>query len=282
MKILKLNETGESNMDLKYVEDNPDNDTESAGWIRYLKSKVDQIIIGVNNADIKISLKDIRMFDRYTGPYATVNIEGKNFKIWDVRQDEYEKLFIEDFPFDNQSEDGNEPGFAGSVDVLIEGIIDYFKMKNENENMKIEKFNDFQKTNESSIGMIILGAAALLKIVYNIIKRKNIVKGIKNHDLSKLEYIVNSFKDSKFLLGKKIDTPHYCQIIYKYGGDDNLIVFELDKINKKFIFKWEFTQPMLPFIKYSGNDDIEIDLTDDEIIKIQEIFNNLKQQKFNH
>lgn len=141
----------------------------------------------------------------------------------------------------------------------------------------IQKFENY---NESIAGMAtILGAAATLKIIYNTIKRQGIVRKIKKYDFSKLKYIVNQFKDSKTIIGKIIDNDQECQIIYEYGGSDNLITLHLDKVEKVFTFSWEFTQPIFPFIKYSDYDNVEIQLYEsyDEVL---EIFENLKKQNF--
>ncbi len=138
----------------------------------------------------------------------------------------------------------------------------------------------FENYNESLTGVAAyLGAAAILKIIYNIIKRYGIVRKIKKYDFSKLKYIVNQFKDSKTIIGKIIDNEQECQIIYEYGGSDNLITLHLDKVKKIFTFNWEFTQPVFPFIKYSDYDNVEIQLYEsyDEVL---EIFENLKKENF--
>lgn len=130
------------------------------------------------------------------------------------------------------------------------------------------------------LAMAGLSIAAALKIIYNTIRRNKIVKGVKNRDFEKLEDLINKFRDQKTRIGKIIDNEQISQITYEYGGSDNIIVFILDKENKEFILEWEFTQPVMPFVKYFNNDSIRLDLNDDEIIKIQEIFDNLKSQKF--
>lgn len=146
MKILKLNETGEwpTDLDLRYVEEHPEDTSGNAKWIRFLKKKVDQIITDVKEKGIEMSLLNIKGHDEESGPYAIVNIAGREFKIWDVRQqgDTYhENFFIEDFPIDNQEEEGNKPGFAGDVYDLIEGILDYF---DKTEKLKIKNYNEWQ------------------------------------------------------------------------------------------------------------------------------------------
>mgnify|MGYP003636166756 CR=1 FL=1 len=127
----------------------------------------------------------------------------------------------------------------------------------------------------------VMSAFAGLKIIYNIIKRKSVVKGIKNYDFKKLEYLINQWEDKKVKLGETIDNDEISQIIYEYsGGEDNRIIFTLDKINNIFKFEWNFSQPVFPFINFDDTDNIELDLTDDQVIDIQRIFDKLKNQKF--
>mgnify|MGYP003642200456 CR=1 FL=1 len=127
----------------------------------------------------------------------------------------------------------------------------------------------------------IMGALAGLKIIFNIIKRKSVVKGIKNYDFKKLEYIVTQWKDNKVKIGDTIDNDEISQIVYQYsGGEDNLITFTLDKVNKQFRFQWNFSQPIFPFMKFDDTDNVELDLTDDQVIDIQSIFDKLKNQEF--
>jgi hypothetical protein len=140
---------------------------------------------------------------------------------------------------------------------------------------------NFKNYNESLAGMAtIFGAAAGIAIIYNTIKRYNIVRKTEKYDFSKLKYIVNQFKDSKTLIGKIIDNEKECQIIYEYGGGgDNLITLHLDKENKIFNFTWDFKHPIFPFMNYNNYDSIELKLYEsyDEVL---EIFEKLKAEKF--
>jgi hypothetical protein len=137
-----------------------------------------------------------------------------------------------------------------------------------------------KKYEDLGVYFTLLGAAAFIKIVYNLIKRKNIVRGIRSHDFKKLEYIVDQWKDSKTRLGNIIDNNEISQVVYEYGGSDNIIIFTLDKTNDKFTFEWNFSQPVFPFIKFENSDRIELNLHGTEINEIQKIFNKLKSEKF--
>ena len=142
-RIRKIFETGEwaSGVDLKYTEAHPDDDSEECGWIRSLKGHVEMIINEVTDSGVKMKLKDIHGFDLYQGPYAIVNIEGKEFKIW--CNDEYQ-LFVEDFLVDNQSEDGNRAGFLGSAPEIAEAIIMIINtLKSRKKKKVIEKLETF-------------------------------------------------------------------------------------------------------------------------------------------
>lgn len=57
----------------------------------------------------------------------------------------------------------------------------------------IKKYESF--TFGSSL--IVFGAAAIIKIIYNTIKRSVLIKGIKDRDIDKLEYLTNQWKVRK-------------------------------------------------------------------------------------
>jgi len=167
--------------------------------------------------------------------------------------------------------------------------------KNKSSKMEhIKKFENFQVNENVTSALIIFGALALLKIIYNTIKRKILLGGIKKSDFSKLEYLVSALKigkSDKKLLGKIIDNQDECQIIYQYGAltgkkryfssvQDNTITFHLNKIDKILTFGWDFIQPIFPFIKFNNEDSIVIKLTDEDYKKISDIFKKLKHQKF--
>lgn len=141
-KIKKLNETGEwaSGLDWLYVKENPDDDSQEANWIRRLADDLEYIISKVE--PIHMEIEDIQGFDLYQGPYAFINIEGKEFKVWTTG---YDELFIEDFPIDNTSEEGLNPGFQGDKEI----VADVIKMwvddnKNSIQEKIIQKFSDFK------------------------------------------------------------------------------------------------------------------------------------------
>ena len=108
----KLFETGEWSRDVnwQFVKDNPDNDSEEANWIRRFESKLETIINHIVNPDI-FKIIDINGRDMYQGPYATVKIFNRIYKMWTTQDDD---LWIENFPIDNTSEEGQVTGFEGT------------------------------------------------------------------------------------------------------------------------------------------------------------------------
>lgn len=124
--VQKLNETGEwaSGLDWQYVKDHPEiaDRDDQAAWIKSLADSLEEVqnMLGDN---IKMEIEDIKGFDNYQGPYANININGKHFKVWTM---EFHDLWIEDFPIDNTSDDGNRPGFQGEPIDIAEAINDYF------------------------------------------------------------------------------------------------------------------------------------------------------------
>ena len=118
----KINETGEWSRDLdwEYVKNNPNDQDQEASWIRMLQDNLET----VNNLlkeGIELVIEDIKGFDLYQGPYASIRIDHNNessyFKAWTAE----EGLFVENFPVNNTNE--NEiNGFGGNVDAFAGAI----------------------------------------------------------------------------------------------------------------------------------------------------------------
>jgi len=129
MKYIKkfklIKETGEwnRNIDLDYVKENPDDDSEEANWIKYLLNLLEDIINDLSDPNV-FKIIDIRVFDLYQGPYAIVKIFDKNYKISII---DNTVLWIDNFPVDNTSSYNTNPGFQGrklSISKLLNQIIE--------------------------------------------------------------------------------------------------------------------------------------------------------------
>lgn len=138
-KIKKINETGEwpKDLDWLYVKNHPEDEEQESNWIRRLADDLEYIIDEVQ--PINMEIVDIQGFDLYQGPYAIINIEGKQFKVWTTG---YYELFIEDFPVDNTSEEGLNPGFQGEKEMVIDAIKMWVDDKKQNPT--VEKFSNFK------------------------------------------------------------------------------------------------------------------------------------------
>jgi len=141
----------------------------------------------------------------------------------------------------------------------------------------IKKFKDH--VNEGLL-FTSFAAIAAFDIIYNIIKKKKVFKDISKGGFEKLSNLTKNFKDQKMLVGDIIDNDDYTQIVYRYGGDDNMVTIQLYKSDKKLKFKWLFKMPIFPFINYSSDDEIEVSLTDDDVDSIQSIIDDLKKEEF--
>ena len=126
IKNFKLFETGEwsSNVDWKYAQEHPDEQSEEVVLILTLEEKIKYIIELLDEKSI-LRLNDIHGLDIYSGPYAKVTIFGRNYKIW--LDEVYAFLFVEDFPISNSDEDDRKPGFAGSSYDIAELLNDIYK-----------------------------------------------------------------------------------------------------------------------------------------------------------
>ena len=126
IKNYKLFETGEwsRGVNWQYTKDNPDDDCEEANWIRSLEKDLNEVIDFLDDPKL-FQIIDIRGFDMYQGPYATVKILGRNYRVISVDYPDIPGLKIEDFPIDNCSEHGYNPGFMETeyeIAELLNGI----------------------------------------------------------------------------------------------------------------------------------------------------------------
>jgi hypothetical protein len=91
-------------------------DEDDMAWIDALESEVQKI---ESETAGKLKLIDVRGFDKYQGPYAVVNINGRNYKIWTIGSGhEPDLLWIENYPVDNTSEEGANAGFMGTSESI--------------------------------------------------------------------------------------------------------------------------------------------------------------------
>ena len=99
----------------------------------------------------RFQLKDVRLFDKYRGPYAMISVEGKTFKVWE-EPTEYgdEGFWIDGFPIDNTSDGNSNPGYLGSsanildlLQNLPERLKEYQNQINEGRiNLRPKKYPD--------------------------------------------------------------------------------------------------------------------------------------------
>ena len=118
----KLFETGEWSRDVnwQFVKDHPDDNSEEAVYIKNFFNDLKILIKRLNNKDI-FKILDIRGLDMNQGPYATVRIFNRTYKMWNTQEDD---LWIENFPIDNTSEEGKLPGFQESKYQIAELLND--------------------------------------------------------------------------------------------------------------------------------------------------------------
>lgn len=101
-----VKETGEWN-------DDPD----QIAWKHELQSILDDIAGDVPH----FMVGDVRGFDNYQGPYGSVTIHGKIYKVW-FAGDGGDRLYIEGYPVTNTSVD-EIPGFLGSPSEIIDMLL---------------------------------------------------------------------------------------------------------------------------------------------------------------
>jgi hypothetical protein len=141
-----------------------------------------------------------------------------------------------------------------------------------------EKFN----LNEGigTVLLYVLIGVAWFKIMRDVIKRKKIFRGLEKNQIKILDNFIESFKDKKALIGDIIDNENQAQIVYEYGGSDNIVVFNIDKNQKTLTFRWRFTIPIFPFVQQYHDDQITVLLDDSSYQKVIDMFNKLKSEEF--
>lgn len=137
----KLNETGEWD----------ESDDEMVSWKEHLYNSLKLIS---QYTEDKFSIIDVRGFDKYQGPYGLVKINGKNYKIWTTDDD---LLWIEDYPVDNTSSEGESTGFKGNVDDII-NLINGNYDKNRSTTLRTVPGTDFSLNELTSSGPTISGS----------------------------------------------------------------------------------------------------------------------------
>lgn len=110
-----LNETGEWSRDMDWLKTKGMSDEEvsrddQAAWIR----RLEDLIKDVEGQGADLEIEDIKGFDMYQGPYATVTFEKGarkgTYSVWTAENDE---LFIEDYP-----EGNTDRGFVGTTEEV--------------------------------------------------------------------------------------------------------------------------------------------------------------------
>ena len=100
-----LKETGEWDAD------------EGAEWLKYLQDNMKKLSRMTKG---KAKLVNVRGFDMYQGPYATMKINGRPYKVWTVEEDD--EFWIDGYPTDNTSKRGLRKGFQGDLYDLADAI----------------------------------------------------------------------------------------------------------------------------------------------------------------
>lgn len=108
-----LNETGEWS-----------DDEEGNAWIEALRNELD-LVQDMLAPGLYFIVKNVKGFDKYQGPYATIEINEDTYKVWTQENDE---LWIENFPVDNTSHEGAGKGFLGNAAAVADAINHYYSV----------------------------------------------------------------------------------------------------------------------------------------------------------
>jgi len=118
-------------------------DEDDVAWKNSLRNEVEQISDATHE---KLRLIDVRGFDKYQGPYAIVDIDGKRYKVWTM--EEQGQLWIEGYPVDNTSGEGTKAGFQGDVLDIIE-MLGQKKPTSKDFHYSMNEGSDFQQKVEN-------------------------------------------------------------------------------------------------------------------------------------
>ena len=141
MVYLKYNETGEWNkyINLEYVENNPECNSDECEYIKSMKDYIDNIIFLLDNKNC-FKLIDIIGFDMYTGPKVIVKIFDKQYNIWSNQNNPY-SLYIENFPINNINTKYDSSGYVGDIEDISKLINEINLIGDINIYSKIKEFN---------------------------------------------------------------------------------------------------------------------------------------------
>lgn len=130
-------------VNLDYVMDNPDCDSDECEAIRQMYNYLKDIKRIIDNKNI-FDINDITYFDQYQGAYGIVSIFNRKYKVWSIEEnypDNY--LWIDAFPIDNTSIEGNGqlPGFKGGVIDIADLLFDIKEHGGVEEYKNVKKYN---------------------------------------------------------------------------------------------------------------------------------------------
>lgn len=185
-----LNETGEWA-----------DDEEGLAWIESLRNELD-LIPGELNLGIKMTIDDVRGFDKYQGPYANITINGDNYKVWTT---ENQKLWIENFPINNSVE-GQNPGFEGFPDQIADAINKHYSNPGSKPNFDIMNFMN-EDNEEFEKDLTAKSWSFDTKDLYNFLKSAmaEFMEGDSHLNYAEAAMVLESELEKHFNIAKKVN-----------------------------------------------------------------------------
>lgn len=122
-----------------------------------------------------------------------------------------------------------------------------------------------------------MGAIAL----YNLFKanaKQGQLSGSSNDKVKffdELSKLTTEYEKKDQLIGDIINTDDLTQIIFKYGGGDNVITIKANWNTSKLIIKWDFDTAIFPYIKAYSSDETEFVMDEDDRKKIKAIITEM-------
>ena len=147
----------------------------------------------------------------------------------------------------------------------------------------MKNIKSFETFNEGLlIPADVIVAAPFLKVLYNSLRRKFILKGIKENDIEKLDSLIRMDKNKNFE-GEIVDNNDSSKLKYNFFTFQNarkiknIISLDLDKIQNKLTLTWNVERILLS----NQSQSITIDLNEEEKDRVEEIIDSLKTEKYN-
>lgn len=99
----------------------------------------------------------------------------------------------------------------------------------------------------------------------------------KTKFFDELSKITSEYERKNQLVGDIIDNDNLSQIIFKYGGNDNIITIQAYWETNKLKINWHFDTAIFPYFKTGALEDIEFTMDDNDRRIVKDIITQMQK-----